>query len=161
MAFKCLALCSLALVSFFLTVTPVISAPWDHSSRLSRAIKKYDQKKVRTVKGEVKKVYEKIPSFGKKKKDALGFHVKLESEGEMYEVHIGPVWYFRSMDGVLAAGDLVEVVGAVKQGKPKPDGTFKPYDVRAREIIKGGEVVVLARDAHGRPVWSGVVSSNE
>lgn len=140
-----------------LSVGSLAAAPWDKSERIEYNVKKYDLKKVKTFTGVVTKIYEKVPSFGKRYNNALGFHVVVESEGKVYDVHIGPTWYYKSMEGLLAVGDQVEVLGTLKADSAKPD----EFDVRAGEIRKGGEVAVKVRDAEGRPVWGGFVDPDE
>ena len=141
-------------LSFLLIASTVQAAPWDKSARIDRAVSKYKKDRVESISGEVVKIYEKVPSFGKKKKDALGFHVVIDDGTEKIDIHLGPTWYLKSLEGRIEQGDTIEAVGSTKAAEVK-DGKQKPKQMRAREIRKGGKVIMTLRDEDGRPVWSG------
>ena len=155
MAFKKRALfCSFIILAL---LVPMVanSAPWDKSVRIYKVTKKYQKGKIITVTGTVEKIYKKIPGFGKKHHNALGFHMRLKTAREMFDVHLGPVWYLDSVIGKLAVGDVVEVKGAESKGHLSASGKRGLNEIRAAEIRKGNQVVLRLRDKAGLPLWSG------
>lgn len=130
------------------------SAPWENSGRIDRAIGKYSRNRVETVSGTVVKVFEKVPSFGKRKNDALGYHMILDTGKEKVDLHLGPAWYLKGVEGMFGKGDAVEVVGSVDEPHPPEEGGVPMKEMRASEIRKNGAVVLKLRDEEGRPSWS-------
>ncbi len=147
----------MSLVTISLCFGTVYAAPWDKSDRIEGAVKKYKLDKVETISGTVTKVIEKVPSFGKKKNDALGYHILVQTETDEVDVHLGPTWYLVTLEGQIDVGDFVHAVGSVKEPHVE-DGKQHPKEMRAAEIRKGDAVVLKLRDADGRPVWSGYVN---
>ncbi len=141
-------------VSMALAVPPVHSAPWDKSGRIDRAIGKYSKGRVETVSGTVERIYEKVPSFGKKKNDALGFHLILDTGKEKIDIHLGPAWYLKGIEERIDRGDTVEIVGSVDEAHPPADGETPMKEIRASEVRRRGVVVLKLRDDEGRPLWS-------
>ncbi len=143
-------LLSIALAS---PAAPAHSAPWDGSSRLNRVMTAYDVNTVETFSGTVEKLYEKVPSHFPNRY-SLGYHLVLKTETEAVEVHVGPVWFIRSLEGRIGKGDRIRVIGSVSEGDPSADGKKGMREVEAAEVWKDGAVVLKLRDRDGLPLWS-------
>ncbi len=131
-------------------VATAIAAPWDNSQRLRKVSEAYDTSAVVTVSGTIVRIYEITPCHS----PSYGFHMILKSAQETLNVHIGPGWYLKSLDGKLAAGDSVQVTGAMTK-ELVTEGNEKIRSLRAAEIQKGGATVLTLRDKNGKPVWRG------
>ena len=103
----------------------------------------YDPKAVETITGSVKKV-DKITSGNGM---PYGIHLKVKTDKESIDVHLGHNWYIENQDIRIMPGDKVDIKGsrATFQGKPV---------MIAAEVRKGDEVLQL-RNKNGFPVWAG------
>jgi hypothetical protein len=150
--------CGLAvLAALAASVLPTVrthAAPWEKSGRLSRMIREYDVARVRTVTGAVDNIYVKVPSTSTNP-EALGYHLVLKADGETLDIHLGPTWYLKTLDGKVAVGDVVQVVGAEAEGRHPGGMKPPPKEIRAAEVKKEGVVVLRLRREDGRPLWSG------
>lgn len=101
----------------------------------------YDPATETTLKGTVSKVSTITGRGGWN-----GIHLSLQSEGQTWDVHVGPQTYLEHAGFSFAAGDQIEVVGSKVQ--------FNGADaVIAREITREGKVLTL-RDKRGFPQWA-------
>jgi hypothetical protein len=92
------------------------------------------------MKGTIEEL--KMPAKGDK--DVA--HLKLKSVDGVIDISLAPRAFLEDMGSTLAKGDEVSITGCkVKQ----EGGDF----VLAREVVKGGETLVL-RDDKGKPVWN-------
>lgn len=142
------------LIAVFFPSPRAHPAPWEMSRRLDRVLSTYDVKKVETFSGVVRKIFEKVPS-NFPNRHTLGFHCTLETERETFDVHLGPVWYVKSLEGRIAVGDTVQVTGSASAKGGENQGDGAPREILASEVRKDGEVVLRLRDAEGKPLWSG------
>ncbi len=103
----------------------------------------YNPATVETVTGTVESVDKITPQKGMQ----YGIHLKLKTEKETIQVHLGPGWFIERLDTKIMKGDTVEVKGSrvTVGGKPA---------IIAAEVKKGGETLKL-RDENGVPVWAG------
>jgi hypothetical protein len=106
------------------------------------AASRYDPKAEVTVTGTIEKITESASRRGLR----MGRHVTLKTDGGTFEVHLGPVGYWKKNGFDLAKGDTIAVTGS----KSKVDDTEV---IRAREVRKGEKAVTL-RNAQGVPLWS-------
>lgn len=76
-----------------------------------------------------------------------GIHLTVQSQDEEICVHLGPAWYFDSLDLTIVQNDTIEVTGSriTYEGSPA---------IIAASVEKAGQTVTL-RDEIGVPVWSG------
>lgn len=75
-----------------------------------------------------------------------GVHLSMQSEGQTWDVHLGPHAYLTRSGFSFAAGDRIEVVGSKVR--------FNGADALiAREVTREGKVLSL-RDKQGFPNWS-------
>jgi hypothetical protein len=103
----------------------------------------YNPALVDTVKGEVVRVEQVVPSKGMNK----GVQLLLKTETEIIPVHLGPVWYVERLDIKITKGDKIEVKGSRINFQDKP--------TIIAGVVKKGEAVLTLRDANGVPVWAG------
>lgn len=143
---------ALALLAF--AGRPSGAAPWEKSRRLVRVIRDYDPARVRTLTGVVDNVYVKVPSTAANP-DALGYHIILKAGDETRDIHLGPAWFIKSLDGRIGRGDTVTVTGAETGGHEGKDSHPGPPEIRAAEVSKDGVTVLRLRREDGRPLWSG------
>lgn len=129
------------------------SAPWDGSQRLSRMTTVYDVNQLETITGIVEKIYEKIPSTSANRNSA-GYHMLLKTKTESIDIHLGPIWYLKSLEGKIDTGDTVQVSGSRAEGHAAEKGKVSLREIRASEVKKGNEVVLKLRDHDGKPLWS-------
>lgn len=129
------------------------SAPWDGSQRLSRMTTVYDVNQLETITGTVEKIYEKIPSTSANANSA-GYHMVIKTKTESVDIHLGPIWYIKSLEGKIDRGDIVQVSGSRAEGHVAEKGKISLREIRASEVKKGDEVVLKLRDRDGKPFWS-------
>lgn len=122
-----------------LAAATIAAAAW---TRPVAAQRHYNPATETTLQGTVSKVYTVTGKRGWN-----GVHLAVQSQGETYDVHLGPSAWIDSQGFAIAAGDSVEVVGS----KVKFEGSDA---LIARQITKEGKVLVL-RDSSGFPKWSG------
>ena len=96
-----------------------------------------------TVTGTINEIAE----FSLEKNCPFGIALKVNKNGEIKTVHLGPAWYLDNQDIKFSIGEKVEIVGSVVK-----------YDnediIIAREIIREDGVLIL-RDKDGFPYWAG------
>lgn len=99
----------------------------------------YDPGTETTVKGTVEKITEVTGRWSRT-------HLTLRTDGQSYDVHVGPSDYVSKSGLTFAEGDQVEVTGShIKSGDTDM--------IIAREIKKDGKTLTL-RDSQGIPKWS-------
>lgn len=76
-----------------------------------------------------------------------GLHLTLKTQGQIYDVCLGPSNFISQSDFTFARGDQVEVWGS--------QIVTTIYTIVARAIEKNGKTLTL-RDANGFPVWAGM-----
>jgi hypothetical protein len=107
----------------------------------------YDVKTETTIRGTVESV-ELVSGAGDRDRRALGgTHLRVKTEKETLEVHVGPTAYLTEKGITLVKGDTLEILGSRVTVDKEPV-------VIARQIKKGDNTWTL-RDAAGRPLWSG------
>ena len=107
-----------------------------------RAGRLYDPSTESTVQGKVTKVDAVTGQRG-----WSGIHLIVASQGQQYEVHVGPAAYVERNGFAFSVGDSLDIVGSeVLYNGAKA--------VIAREIKKNGKTLAL-RDKQGFPMWSG------
>jgi hypothetical protein len=143
---KVVAACALAA----LVVSTAHSAPWDNSQRLKKMTDAYDASAVTSLSGTVLRIYEITPHNSPN----YGFHMILKTDQETFNIHLGPGWYLKPLDGKLAVGDQVQVTGSMTKDL-MAEGNTKIRALRAAEVRKGTLVVLKLRDKDGKPVWKG------
>jgi len=102
----------------------------------------YDPSTETTIKGKVEKVSQVTGRIGWN-----GTHLVLQTDGQTYDVHVGPSDYLSKIGLKFSAGDQIEVTGS----KVKLGGADT---IIAREIKENVKDFTL-RDAQGVPKWSG------
>lgn len=107
-----------------------------------RGARLYDPSTEATVQGKITAVTSSTGRAGWK-----GIHLKVESQGQQYDVHVGPAAYIEKNGFTYAVGDEVEIVGS--------EVTYNGAKALiAREMTSGGKTLPL-RDKQGVPLWSG------
>ncbi len=77
-----------------------------------------------------------------------GVHLKVTSDGKLYEVRLGPDWFVTERESfAVTAGDSVTVTGSVGDDA-------EVTILVAREIVSAEKTLVL-RDESGVPAWAG------
>ena len=107
----------------------------------SRAGQSYDPDTVATIKGAV----EKITEIGDPGWSST--HLTLRTNGQTYDVRVGPTAYLSDIGVTFSTGEQIEVTGS----------KLKVGDVNtvvAREITSNGRTLTL-RDVQGFPLWAG------
>lgn len=77
----------------------------------------------------------------------FGIHLKLESDGKNYDVHLGPAWYLNKIGLAIRAGDEISVDGSSVE--------FRGKKAIIAISIKEGEKTFQLRDDKGVPEWRG------
>jgi hypothetical protein len=141
----------LRLLLLTLLLAPVAdAAPWDKSQRLKKMIDAYDATDMETIEGTVVKIYEITP----KSSPSYGIHIILKADKEAVNIHVGPGWYLKNIDNILASGDKISVTGArTKEATSYEKISYR--SIRAAEIRKDKALLLKLRDVNGRPLWSG------
>lgn len=103
----------------------------------------FDPATVQTLAGTVLAVQ----PFQRMQGTRYGVRARLDVEGEVVYVYLGPQGYLASRGLSLAPGDEIEVSGSML-------GEEGRQVVIATEVVEGGRTVAL-RDADGRPRWRG------
>lgn len=103
----------------------------------------YNPSTVENISGEVVGIDKITPTKGM----SNGIHIKVRTDKETIQVHLGPAWYLDRQDTKIEKGDPVEVKGSriTYNGKPA---------IIAAEVKKGDAVLKL-RDDNGYPAWAG------
>jgi len=138
------------LILLALTVSTAYGAPWDNSQRLKKMAASYDASNIETVAGVIEEIYEITPP----KSPNYGYHMIIKTDKEELNIHLGPGWYLKNLDNVIAKGDIVQVTGSKSKEQMK-HGTSTLRSIRAAEVKKNNVVVLKLRDQNGKPVWSG------
>jgi hypothetical protein len=123
-----------------------VAAPWKGSGGWgmgSQYQRMYNPATIETISGTVESVDQIKPM----KSMNYGIHLKVKTEKEIIEVHLGPGWYIERLDTRIEKGDKIEIKGSrvTISGKPV---------LIAAEVKKGDNTLVL-RDASGVPAWAG------
>ncbi len=71
--------------------------------------------------------------------------LRVEAQNRVYNLYMGPYWYFSRIGLRLNTGDVVKVRGYVLQ-------TSAGYNLYVAEVVKDGKTYRL-RDQNGRPLW--------
>jgi len=140
---------SLVVAVLFLSASIALAGPWGGwrgsggwgmGSQYQRM---YNPATVETLSGTVESVDKITPMKGM----YSGVHLKIKTDKEIVDVHLGPEWYVERLDMKIQKGDMVEIKGSrvTLAGKPA---------VIAAEVKKGDSILVL-RDSAGVPVWAG------
>ena len=79
-------------------------------------------------------------------KDSKGVHLTLKTDEGNVEVILGPSWFLDEQPATFAAGDKIELKGALM--------TVHGKDAYVAAKVKKGDGVLVLRDADGVPVWS-------
>jgi len=143
----------LAAACLFWVVPAAQGAPWDKSKRLERVVKAYDPEKLVSVRGTVTKIYVKHPSESANK-NSVGWHMVVQNETDKVDVHLVPLWYMETMEGVVAEGDVVGVSGTWQEAEEKQRKQGITFRLWASSVEKDGAEVLKLRDSNGMPVWS-------
>ncbi len=103
----------------------------------------YNPQTMETVSGDVVAVDRITPLKGM----SYGIHLLLKTQTATISIHLGPSWYLENQNIRVSVGDKIKVKGSkvIFNGKPV---------LIAAEVRKGDKVLML-RDAHGYPLWSG------
>lgn len=115
-------------------------AGWGYGNRYGRM---YDTKTLETIKGKVLSVDAFIPTRGM----SHGVHLKVETQKDIVNVHLGPAWYIENQDIILKPEDKIEIKGS------KIDFAGEPAIIAAE--VKKGDMTLVLRSEDGFPVWSG------
>jgi len=116
------------------------SGGWGTGSNYQRM---YNPATVETISGTVVSVDKITPTRGM----YYGIHLKLKTDKETIDVHLGPGWYIERLDTKIVQGDYIEVSGSRVMFAGNPA-------IIAAEVKKGGAVLKL-RDENGFPLWAG------
>jgi hypothetical protein len=129
-----------------LVSSSAIAAPWKGSGgwgMSSQYQRMYNPATVETISGIVESVDQIKPMKGM----YYGIHLKVKTEKEIIEVHLGPGWYIERLDTRIDKGDKLEIKGSRVNVSGKPV-------IIAAEVKKGDNTLIL-RDASGVPAWAG------
>jgi hypothetical protein len=129
-----------------LVSSSAIAAPWKGSGgwgMSSQYQRMYNPATVETISGTVESVDQIKPMKGM----YYGIHLKVKTEKEIIEVHLGPGWYIERLDTRIDKGDKLEIMGS------RVNVSGKPVLIAA-EVRKGDNTLIL-RDAAGIPAWAG------
>ncbi len=140
---------SLVVAAVILTASIALAAPWKDwrgsggwgmGSQYQRM---YNPATVETLSGTVESVDKITPMKGM----YAGVHLKVKTDKETVDVHLGPEWFVERLDTKIQKGDAIEVKGSrvTIAGKPA---------IIAAEVKKGDSTLVL-RDSTGVPSWAG------
>jgi hypothetical protein len=113
---------------------------WGHGSHYGRI---YDPKSIETISGEVVDIDTFTPIGGM----SQGMHLRLKTDSETVDVHLGPAWYLENQDFTIVPKDKIEVTGSKISFSGQPA-------LIATQIKKGNAILIL-RDENGFPRWSG------
>jgi hypothetical protein len=116
------------------------SGGWGHKSQYQRM---YDAQTVTEIEGIVESVEEITPTSGM----SHGIHLKVKTETDTVNVHLGPVWFIERQDMKIEKGDTVEIKGSKITFNGAPA-------IIAAEVEKGDTELKL-RNENGVPVWAG------
>lgn len=110
----------------------------------------YDQNTETTIKGTVEQVRTAyLPGGGASSQARQEFrgpiYLNLKADSGTFRVFLGPSSFLESKNFKFAKGDQIEVTGSRLQNNNV---------IIAREVKRGDQVLIL-RDAHGIPQWSG------
>lgn len=128
----------LLLFLLLLLAAPTLAQPANRAGE-----PRYDPATVETLNGIVRSVDVQPAASGSN----YGIHLTVEVGDETVPVHLGPAWYLDHQDEQVTVGDEVVIVGS----RISLGGMVV---VIAREVRRG-EVVLVLRDAAGRPAWRG------
>jgi sporulation protein YlmC with PRC-barrel domain len=103
----------------------------------------YELSNAKTINGQVVKVYQFTPM--KDMPEIIAADMKAE-DGEMYTVHLGPVWYLSSQPEEIQEDDTISVKGVKTLMGNEPA-------IIAAEIRRGSHLLRL-RDERGMPSWN-------
>jgi hypothetical protein len=129
-----------------LVSSSAIAAPWKGSGGWgmgSQYQRMYNPANVETISGIVESVDQIKPMKGM----YYGIHLRVKTEKEIIEVHLGPGWYIERLDTRIDKGDKLEIKGSRVNVSGKPV-------IIAAEVKKGDNTLIL-RDAAGVPAWAG------
>ena len=98
---------------------------------------------VETLSGTVVSVDKITPTRGMN----YGIHLKLKTDKETIDVHLGPGWYIERLDTKIVQGDQIEVKGSRVMFAGNPT-------IIASEV-KNGDAILKLRDENGFPLWAG------
>ena len=137
-----------------LIATSALAAPWDKSNRLKHELVEYDKKQEMTLSGTVEKVFEKTPST-EPNPNSVGWHIWVKSESDLVDVHLGPIWWIKSLAGRIDPGDMIQILGSREEANEKLRQQGVTFRLVGIVVRKGGEEVLRLRDDQGRPLWAG------
>ena len=103
----------------------------------------YDAKKVAVISGEIVEV-EKVSC--QQGKDSKGVHLTLKTDEKTVNVILGPSWFLDEQPATFAAGDKIEIKGALM--------TVHGKEAYVAGKVKKGDGVLVLRDSEGHAVWS-------
>jgi len=109
----------------------------------SERVQVFVQENIVSVKGSVKQVV-RIHDLRAR---MFRVHLFIESDGEEFDVHVGPSWFLEDIDLQFKEGEEVEVEGPLFEF----DGGRALIAMR----IKVGDKEFVLRDERGFPVWRG------
>jgi len=141
------AIMILSLVAAVMVTTSfALAAPWKGSGGWgmgSQYQKMYNPATIETISGTVESVDQIKPMKGM----YYGIHLKVKTDKESVEVHLGPGWYIERLDTSIGKGDKIEIKGSriTMAGKAV---------IIAAEVKKGDNTLIL-RDSAGIPAWAG------
>lgn len=116
------------------------SGGWGHHSNYGRM---YDPNTVETIRGEVVSVDSFTPIGGM----SQGMHLRLKTDRETVDVHLGPAWYLQNQDIQIQPSDKITVTGSRIN--------FNGQSALITNRIEKGEQTLILRDESGFPVWHG------
>lgn len=119
----------ISLIFTFLIATLI----FPQNKNLNSAITRWSGTTVTSVKGEIIQIQNPIAQFK-------------SSDGKIYELRLGPIWFWANNNYELKTGEKVEIKGAVKED----NGMFYMFPY----TIKNQDKTIILADSTGLPLWS-------
>ena len=119
----------ISLIFTFLIATLIVP----QNKNLNSAITRWSGTTVTSVKGEIIQIQNPIAQFK-------------SNDGKIYELRLGPIWFWANNNYELKTGEKVEIKGAVKED----NGMFYMFPY----TIKNKDKTIILADSAGMPLWS-------
>ena len=113
---------------------------WGYRSQYGRM---YDPNSIETISGEVVSIDTFTPMGGM----SQGMHLRLKTDSETVDVHLGPAWYLQNQDIQIQPSDQITVTGSRVN--------FSGQSAMMTSKVHKGDQTLTLRDENGFPVWHG------
>lgn len=108
--------------------------------------RKFHKDTVEEVTGKIMEVI----SSGINQNDSLGVIIKMKTDEETKEVHLGPSWYIDRQFKKFKRGEVISVRGS--------NVHYRGHDIIVAERIERGNSTFRLRDEEGIPFWEAKIA---